>query len=73
VLERMLGRRFGITAADDTLPRRMLEEPIDPAEPKSVVPLAILKRRYYAHRGWDVDGVPGRAALRRLGLTGLAP
>jgi aldehyde:ferredoxin oxidoreductase len=73
VLERMLGARFGITAEDDTLPRRMLAEPIDRADPKSVVPLALLKRRYYAHRGWDVDGVPGRAALRRLGLTGLAP
>jgi len=71
VTERMLGGRFGITAADDTLPRRMLEEPIDPADPGSVVPLETLKARYYAHRGWSTDGVPGAAALRRLGLAEL--
>jgi aldehyde:ferredoxin oxidoreductase len=34
-----------------------------------VVPLPVLKRRYYAHRGWDADGAPGPALLRRLGLT----
>jgi aldehyde:ferredoxin oxidoreductase len=67
--ERLLGRRFGITADDDTLPRRMLEQPIEPGDPGSVVPLAVLKRRYYAHRGWDADGAPGAALLRRLGLT----
>lgn len=41
----------GITAADDTLPARMTDEPIDPADPASVVPLAPMKRRYHAHRG----------------------
>jgi aldehyde:ferredoxin oxidoreductase len=67
--ERLLGRRFGITSDDDTLPPRMLREPIDPGDSKSVVPLPVLKRRYYAHRGWDADGAPGPALLRRLGLT----
>jgi aldehyde:ferredoxin oxidoreductase len=72
VMERMLGGRFGMTAADDTLPRRMLEEPIDPAEPGGVVPLASLKRRYYMDRGWTGDGVPSARVLHRLGLSAIA-
>ncbi|HEY5432369.1 MAG TPA: aldehyde ferredoxin oxidoreductase family protein [Coriobacteriia bacterium] len=67
-MERQLGQRFGITEADDTLPSRMLETPIDPADPRPVVPLAPMKRRYYAQRGWTREGMPGRARLRRLGL-----
>lgn len=69
-LERLLGRRFGLTAEDDTLPGRLLDEPIDPADPASVVPLAPMRRRYYAHRGWDAAGVPGRALQKRLRLGG---
>jgi len=70
-IERLLGERFGITAVDDTLPRRMLEDPIDPADAGSVVPLATLKRRYYAHRGWTREGSPSARARKRLGLEGL--
>jgi aldehyde:ferredoxin oxidoreductase len=69
-VERLLGGRFGITEADDTLPPRMLDDPIDAAEPRSTVPLAPMKRRYYAQRGWTRDGKPDRALLRRLGLGG---
>lgn len=68
--ERVLGMRLGVTGADDTLPARMLEEPADPADPGSVVPLDTLRRRYYAHRGWGPDGVPTTRLLRRLGLAG---
>lgn len=67
-LERLIGMRFGITAADDTLPTRLTTEPIDVRDPASVVPLAPMKRRYYAHRGWDEDGRPKAALLGRLGL-----
>jgi aldehyde:ferredoxin oxidoreductase len=70
-LERLIGMRFGVTAADDTLPARMTAEPIDPGDLKSVVPLAPMKRRYYAHRGWDVDGRPTQALLKRLGIDRL--
>lgn len=69
-LARLLGERFGITGADDTLPGRLLDEPIDPADRGSVVPLEPLRRGYYAHRGWTEDGSPGRALLRRIGLGG---
>jgi len=67
-LERLIGMRFGITSADDTLPTRLTTEPIDVRDPASVVPLAPMKRRYYAHRGWDTDGHPKPALIKRLGL-----
>ncbi|MBC7265597.1 MAG: aldehyde ferredoxin oxidoreductase family protein [Coriobacteriia bacterium] len=65
-LERMLGRRFGASAADDRLPERLTSEPIDPEDPSSVVPLARLRRDYYRHRGWDANGVPTPRLLARL-------
>jgi aldehyde:ferredoxin oxidoreductase len=66
-LERMLGLRFGNGGAlGDTLPKRLLEEPMDPSDPASVVPLAALKRDYYFQRGWDDHGVPRPSLLRRL-------
>ena len=69
-MERQLGERFGITSADDTLPPRMLDEPIDPDAPGSIVPLEPMKRRYYAQRGWTPAGMPGHSRLKRLGLRG---
>jgi aldehyde:ferredoxin oxidoreductase len=67
-LERMLGRRFGMTDADDRLPERLVSEPIEPADRTSVVPLARLKRDHYRQRGWDAHGVPRPGLLARLGL-----
>lgn len=70
-LERLIGTRFGITSDDDALPTRLTTEPIDPRDPASVVPLEPMKRRYYAHRGWDAFGCPRPGLLRRLGLDNL--
>ncbi|MDO8847246.1 MAG: aldehyde ferredoxin oxidoreductase family protein [Coriobacteriia bacterium] len=68
-LERVLGLRFGNGGAlGDTLPTRLLEEPQDPADPTSVVPLERLKADYYHQRGWTADGVPEAKLLRRLGI-----
>lgn len=69
-LERVLGLRFGNGGAlGDTLPRRLLEEPQDPADPTSVVPLAALKADYYRQRGWTAEGVPEPKLLERLGVS----
>ena len=67
-LERELGRRFGVTSADDTLPARFTTEPMDAGDPRSVVPLAKLRSAYYRHRGWDTDGAPRAGLLGKLGL-----
>jgi aldehyde:ferredoxin oxidoreductase len=68
-LERDLNRRFGVTAADDVLPSRFTDEPMDAGDAKSVVPMTELRPRYYRHRGWDADGAPRAALLRKLGLA----
>jgi aldehyde:ferredoxin oxidoreductase len=64
-LERMYNLREGLTAADDTLPDRMLHEPTF-AHMTSGHPLHLLLPRYYRLRGWDRHGVPAPRTLRRL-------
>jgi aldehyde:ferredoxin oxidoreductase len=61
--------RAGLTAADDTLPKRMLEDPI-PAGPAAghVSRLAEMLPEYYRVRGWDEDGRPTAAKLAELGI-----
>jgi aldehyde:ferredoxin oxidoreductase len=67
-LKRVLNARFGVTAADDTLPARFTDEPVDAGDPESVVPLHRLRPAYYRHRRWDANGAPTDKELRRLGL-----
>ncbi len=71
-LERAYILREGFTRADDTLPPRMLEEPLPegPAE-GHVVNLEILLDAYYEYRGWDEQGRPTKEKLRELGLEWL--
>jgi aldehyde:ferredoxin oxidoreductase len=75
-LERAFIAREGITRADDTLPRRFLEEPLGPPTSPSagaVVELDIMLDEYYQARGWDVGtGLPTRAKLEELGLNDAA-
>jgi aldehyde:ferredoxin oxidoreductase len=70
--ERMINARFGMGRANDTLPRRFLEEPAGPPESPSagsIVELEPMLDEYYAARGWDVGtGLPTLATLRELGL-----
>jgi len=68
-LERMFLVKAGFTRADDTLPRRMLEEPM-PAGPAQghVVELDVMLPQFYRLRGWDENGVPTAAKLEELGL-----
>ena len=68
--ERALDVRFGVSAKDDSLPKRATHEPQDPNDPKTVVPLEIMKRKYYRARGWSADGKPREKTLRRLGVEG---
>jgi len=66
-LERMYNLREGLTAADDTLPPRILNEPTF-AHMSSGHPLDQLLPRYYKKRGWSPDGVPTQRTLDRLQL-----
>ena len=71
--ERLFNLAAGFTRADDTLPPRLLHEPV-PAGPSAgqVVDLPPMLDEYYISRGWDAGGVPSAAKLERLGLTATA-
>ena len=65
-MERYINTKFGITAANDKLPKRLTDVPQDPKNPKTKVPLEKMKKTYYAARGWDKNGIPTEATLNRL-------
>jgi len=68
-LERMFNMKAGLTRKDDTLPPRMLKDPLPSGFAKGgVAELEVLLPEYYKLRGWDANGVPGKAKLRALGL-----
>lgn len=69
-LERLFNLKAGFTKKDDTLPPRMLEEPIPTGPAKGQVhELNIMLPEYYQVRGWDENGVPTPEKLEELGLT----
>ena len=65
-MERYVNCKFGISSANDKLPKRLTDVPQDPGDPKTKVPLETMKKTYYAARGWDKNGIPTEATLRRL-------
>ncbi len=68
-LERLFNLANGFTRADDTLPPRLLKEPIRQGPLKgSVHKLDEMLDEYYRVRGWDAEGKPTEAKLRELGL-----
>jgi aldehyde:ferredoxin oxidoreductase len=68
--ERLFNLAAGFTRADDTLPPRLLTEPV-PEGPSAgqVVDLPPMLDEYYISRGWDDGGVPSAPKLERLGLV----
>ncbi len=67
-LERVIINRYGFSGSDDTLPKRLLEEPMPEGAAKGqVVELEKMKEEYYELRGW-VDGIPTQEKLKELGI-----
>jgi len=68
-LERLFNIKAGITASEDTLPKRILEEPL-PAGPAKgqVVKLDEMLPEYYQLRGWDKSGNLPEEKLRKLDI-----
>jgi len=68
-IERLFNQRAGLSRKDDTLPKRMLAEPM-PAGPAKgrTVPLHKMLPEYYRLRGWDAEGKPTGKKLASLGL-----
>jgi aldehyde:ferredoxin oxidoreductase len=69
-LERLWNLKAGFTAKDDTLPQRLLKEPIQSGPSKGKVNrLDQMLPEYYKLRGWDGDGIPGQEKLQELSLV----
>ena len=68
-LERMFLIKAGFTKEDDTLPKRMLEEPLPDGGGKGhVTELDKMLPDFYRVRGWDKNGVPTPSKLKELGI-----
>jgi aldehyde:ferredoxin oxidoreductase len=68
-LEKLFNLRAGFSRKDDTLPPRLLHEPM-PAGPAAgkTVPLTEMLDEYYRLRGWDDQGCPTPEKLAALHL-----
>jgi aldehyde:ferredoxin oxidoreductase len=76
-LARLYNLREGLTRKDDTLPPRVMKDPIPegPAKGSRVAPeeLDLLIRDYYEARGWEENGTPKKSTLVKLGLEEYLP
>lgn len=69
-LERVFNLKAGVDPGQDTLPKRLLEEPIPDGPLKGeVAKLDIMLPLYYEERGWSTEGIPTDEKLQALGLT----
>lgn len=68
-IEKLFNLGAGFTKADDTLPQRLLREPMPggPAKGK-VAELDTMLPEYYSIRGWSEDGIPSEEKLKELSL-----
>jgi aldehyde:ferredoxin oxidoreductase len=70
--------REGISRESDTLPKRLMEDPLPEGPAKGMVidndTLVMLKDAYYEMRGWDKEtGKPTAEKLAELGLEDITP
>ena len=69
-LERLFNLKAALTEKDDTLPPRLLKEPIKTGSSKGKVSLLPqMLPEYYLLRGWDEKGTPTGEKLRELALA----
>ena len=66
----MFNIKAGFSGKDDTLPQRMLKEPMPEGTARGqVCKLDEMLSGYYHIRGWNAEGVPTEEKLRALGLA----
>lgn len=69
-LERQWNLKVGMTGRDDTLPARLLKDPIPTGPSRGEVNrLDQMLPEYYRLRGWTADGVPTLEKLKELALA----
>ncbi|QWV92349.1 aldehyde ferredoxin oxidoreductase family protein [Geomonas oryzisoli] len=68
-MERLFNLKAGIDPSQDTLPRRILSEPLPDGPMKGAVSrLPEMLSEYYRVRGWD-EGIPSAEKVKALGLS----
>lgn len=68
-IERLFNKEAGMAPEDDSLPKRLLEEPITNGPSKGMVnKLSVTLPDYYKVRGWE-NAFPTQETLKRLGLA----
>ena len=68
-LKRAFNISMGVTRKDDTLPKRILQEPTpDGGAAGRVNRLSEMLDEHYKARGWNEEGIPTREKLASLGL-----
>jgi aldehyde:ferredoxin oxidoreductase len=75
-LARLINLREGLSRKDDTLPWKVMNEPIpDDGPAKGAVvtqdELDLMLDDYYDVRGWTLEGVPEKRKLMELGMDEL--
>jgi aldehyde:ferredoxin oxidoreductase len=69
-IERLFNLKAGIDPSQDTLPKRILEEPVKQGPAKGMVAkLSVLLPEYYKERGWGSDGIPTQEKLKELNIA----
>ena len=72
-MKRAFNMKMGATEDQDTLPERLLQEPLrEGAAADRLPPLADLLKEYYVLRGWE-EGKPSRRKLSELEMDDLIP
>jgi len=67
--ERIWNLKAGLSAKDDSLPERMLKDPIKTGPSKgNLSKLPKMLPEYYRLRGWDKNGIPADEKLKELSL-----
>jgi len=72
-LERAFDTIKGIRRKDDTLPKRLFEEPVPDGRFKGEVldkeQFVNMLNEYYTLRGWNTDGIPTEETFKKLSLS----
>ena len=69
-IEKVFNLKSGFSKKDDTLPPRLLKEPVAEGPAKGMVTkLDVMLPEYYELRGWDKEGVPTEVKKKELGIV----
>ncbi len=69
-IERLFNLEAGIDPQNDSLPKRLLEDPMPEGPSKGhVTDLKTMLPQYYKERGWSEEGIPTEETKEKLGLS----